>query len=153
MNRDVCNGFLEALALLNDGTNHGSEYTLEQLPEAASLAESLAAHFASLSADATPPQPASAWNIQVEAMQSDWPLELAPVLREWFFAQEFSPSVDPDVASGLVAQFMEHLRASVVDATAHRVRVSPPVWYECWWQDTAFESQGARWLLHLGFSD
>jgi hypothetical protein len=153
MNGDVCNGFLEALALLNDGCNHGSEYTLEALPQAPSLDDSLASYFSSMSTSRVPPQPAAAWNIQTELLPGGWATELEVVLRQWFFAQEFSPTVDPDLASGVVARFLGHLRETIGDARAYRVRVSPPIWYECVWEDYAFEARGGRWLLHLGFSD
>ena len=38
-------------------------------------------------------------------------------------------------------------------ARAYRVQVSPPMWYECVWEDYVFEAGDGRWLLHLGFSD
>ena len=153
MNRDMCNGFLEALALLNDGCNHGTEYTFEALPKATALDDSLASYFSSMSTSRMPPQSAAAWNIQTESLQGAWTAELEVVLRRWFFAQEFSPTVDPDVASGVVARFMGYLRETVGEVTVYRVRVSPPMWYECVWEDYAFDGRGGRWLLHLGFSD
>jgi hypothetical protein len=86
-------------------------------------------------------------------LQGAWAAELEVVFRRWFFAQEFSPTVDADVASGVVAHFLGHLRETVGDAMAYRVRVSPPMWYECVWEDYAFDARGGWWLLHLGFSD
>jgi hypothetical protein len=153
MNRDVCNGFLEAIALLNNGCNHGSEYTLEALPHAATLDDSLAAHFSSMNTSLVWQQPAAAWNIQTEALQGVWTAELKIVLRRWFFEQEFSPTVDPDGASGIVAHFLGLLCEAIGDARAYRVQVSPPMWYECVWEDYAFDAPDGRWLLHLGFSD
>lgn len=153
MNRDVCNGFLDAIALLNDGCNHGSEYTLEVLPTAASLDESLASYFSSMSTSRVSPQPAAAWKIQTESLEGDWKAELEVVLRRWFFAQEFSPKVDPELTSGVVMRFLDHLRETIGDARVYRVRVSPPMWYECMWEDYAFDARSGRWLLHLGFSD
>jgi hypothetical protein len=153
MNRDVCGGFLEAIALLNNGCNHGSEYTLEALPDAPSLDDSLATYFSSMSTSLVARQPAVAWNIRTELLPDDWTAELETVLRRWFFAQEYSPTVDPDGASGTVAHFLGHLRATVGDARVHRVLVSPPMWYECVWEDFAFDAPGGRWLLHLGWSD
>jgi hypothetical protein len=153
MSRDVCSGFLEALARLNDGCNHGTEYTFEALPEATSLDDSLESYFSSMSTSRVPPQSAAAWNIQTESLHGAWTAELEVALRRWFFAQEFSPMVDPDVASGVVACFLSHLRETVGDAKAYRVRVSPPMWYECVWEDYALDARGGRWLLHFGFSD
>jgi hypothetical protein len=123
------------------------------LPKATSLDDSLASYFSSMSTSRVPPQPAAAWNIQTESLQVGWTAELEVVLRRWFFAQEFSPTVDPDLASGVVAHFLGHLRETVGDARAYRVRVSPPMWYECVWEDYVFDARGGRWLLHLGFSD
>lgn len=153
MNRDVCNGFLDAMALLNNGCNHGSEYTLDALPEAASLESSLASYFSSMSTSLVPRQRAAAWNIRTELLPDAWAAEVEEVLRRWFFAQEFSPPVDPAGASGIAARFLGHLRATVGEAKAYRVLVSPPMWYECAWEDYAFDAPGGRWLLHLGWSD
>jgi len=151
MNHNVCNGFLEALGLLNSGVNHGCEYTLEFLPKAASLDDALALYYASMSTSRVPAQPAAAWDIQTESLPTAWTGELEAILHRWFFAQEFSPSAD--CAADVVARFLKRLRETVGDSSAHRVQVSPPMWYECVWEDYAFDGTIDRWLLHLGFSD
>jgi hypothetical protein len=153
MSLDVCSGFLEALAILNDGVNHVSSYTVERLPGAVSLDSSLASYFASMETSNDPPQPADRWQIRTASIEGDWAAVLRHASHRWFFEQEFSPKTDPDVAEGVVREFLQHLHSVVGDARTFKVQVAPPMWYECAWEDFAFESQGGRWLLHFGFSD
>lgn len=153
MSLDSCSGFLDALAFLNAGHDHVPEYSIVRLPPAASFRSTLEAHFASLSTSLVAAQPASAWHIELSRVPGDWTEIMASVVRRWFFEQRFSPRVDPDVADGIVARFMELFRDVVGDSNAYTVTVAPPMWYECTWQDFAFESPTGTWLLHFGFSD
>jgi hypothetical protein len=153
MRVDLCNGFLNALALVNDGPNHATTYTLEPLPPARSLESSLEAHFSAMSTSLVPRQPAETWQIRATAFDDDWIQALREILHRWFFEQEFSPKVHPTIAENVVEEFLAQLRTTVGDARPFQVEVSPPMWYECLWRDVAFESQNGRWLLHLGFSD
>ena len=175
MSRDVCNGFLDAICVLNEGSNTSGVHELEELPAATSLRRALAARFAALSDHRDPPVTAEAWNIQVDAVPGDWRVELRPVVHAWFFELPDSTPVDDERRNRLVTRFLEHLHEIVGDARAWRVEVTPPVWYECTWQDVAFEATGARrviraeavsgrvehqfegrldrWLLHFGITD
>lgn len=155
MSLDLCCGFLEALALLNDGVNHGSSYTIERLPAAATLDASLALYFAAIHTSIAAPQPAEHWGIRAADIADDWAQVLQKSFRRWFFEQEYSPTIDPHIADNVVSQFLQYLRSTVGDAKAFRVTVEPPLWYECVWEDFAFGSRSGaeRWLLHFGFSD
>lgn len=153
MSLDLCNGFLDAIALLNDGANHGTTYTIEPLPPAASLDSSLATYFSAMSTSRVPPQPAEKWQIRMTGFDDDWAQALRQILHRWFFNEEFSPQVDPQIAENVVERFLAHLRATIGSAKVFQVDVTPPMWYECLWQDVAFDSRDGRWLLHLGFSD
>ena len=53
----------------------------------------------------------------------------------------------------IIAEFIAQLRSVVDEASVFEVHVVPPMWYECVWQDFAFDGGNRRWLLHLGFSD
>jgi len=153
MHFDSCNGFLNAIALFNDGANHASTYTMELLPAASSLDSSLATYFSAMSTSHVPPQPAEKWQIQTTELDDDWAQALRQVAHHWFFEQAFSPKVDQTIAENVVETFLAHVRAIVGDAKAFQVDVSPPMWYEGVWQDLAFDSQQGRWLLHFGVSD
>jgi hypothetical protein len=151
MNLDVCNGLLEAIALFNDGSNHAATYTMQTLPAATSLDASLAAYFSAMSTSRVPAQPAEEWHIRTREL--DGGEAFRQIAHHWFFRQEFSPKVDNWMAENVVATFVAHIQSTVGNAKLFRVRVSPPMWYECVWEDVAFDAQGGRWLLHLGFSD
>ncbi len=153
MPQDVCNSFLDALALLNGGADHGCSYVIERLPDAVSLDASLALYFESMSTSNTPPQQAERWGIRRVTLPADWTELLARAGRRWFFEQDFSPKTDSVVVEEIVRRFLWHLQSVVGDASACSVEVEPPMWYECVWEDFAFESRGGRWLLHFGFSD
>jgi hypothetical protein len=147
------NEFLERIGAANDGTNHGSEYALYELPDAdGGLHAALDLHFSRLSTSNSPAQPAENWRIRLTPLQ-DSRESLSLLARHWFYEQEYSPSVDPARSEETVAEFIAQLRSVVGDASVFEVQVAPPMWYDCAWRDFAFDGGSRWWLLHLGFSD
>lgn len=153
MHLDVCNGFLQAIGLLNDGVNHGTTYAMEALPPAASLDSSLAAYFSAMSTSHVPPQPPEQWQIRIREFDDNWEQAFRLIVDRWFFRQKFSPKVPRWVADNVVEQFIAHVQTVVGGAKAFLVQVSPPMWYEGAWEDVAFDAREGRWILHLGVSD
>jgi hypothetical protein len=146
------NELLEQIGEANDGADHGSQYALYQLPFADTLQEALGGYFSGLSTSNCRAQPAERWNIRsTPVYDSDEALRL--VARHWFYELEYSPNVDAVHAETIIADFLTLLRSVVADASVFEVRVAPPMWYDCVWQDFAFDGGKQRWLLHLGFSD
>ena len=148
-----CNVFFEAFALANDGTNHGSSYTIESLPAAASLEKSLAIHFSSLSTSASPSLPAENWQIVVQSLQGSCDQVLTSYFRRWFFNQEFSPKLDDWVQDNIIKAIMCRMELLVGIGHTSKITLCPPMWYECVWEDVAIENGANRWLLQFGFSD
>lgn len=146
------NLLLEKMGRENDGTNHGSEYTLVRLPPADSLAQALDLYFSAMSTSNSPAVPAENWKIKTNQLNNA-DQRLRSSAEYWFFQLEFSPEVDPATSTEVLDRFMELLQATVGDADVYEVTVEPPMWYECSWQVFAFDAGSKRWLLHLGFSD
>jgi hypothetical protein len=153
MSLDSCNAFLEAFALLNSGVNHGTSYSLCPLPEAVSLDAALAQYFSLMCTSRMPPHPAESWNIRKTELAGNFSQILTAIAQRWFFSQQYSPKVDKDVGSDIVERFNSYLGAVVGKPHVFKIEISPPMWYECFWEDIAFDSQGRRWLLHFGWSD
>ena len=150
---EECNAFLEGLALLNDGVNHSSSYVIESLPSAASLAESLGLHFSSISTSNSPPQPAESWQIRIAQLPGNWDDSIAGLVRRWLFQQDFSPQIEDWKQQNVVQTLLSRMKALFGCASAFKIEVSPPLWYECVWEDVAIETGNNRWLVHFGFSD
>ncbi|HEX4796830.1 MAG TPA: hypothetical protein VH370_23765 [Humisphaera sp.] len=146
------NEFLERLGEANEGTNHGSEYALYELPDADALQAALDLYFSRLSTSNSPAQPAENWRIRLTPVR-DSREAISLLARHWFYEQEYSPRIDPARSEETVSEFMAQLRSVVGDAAVFEVQVAPPMWYDCVWQDFAFDGGSQRWLLHLGFSD
>lgn len=152
MSLNQLNDLLAGLGDANGGTNHGSEYALYELPDADTLQEALDRYFSRLSTSNSPAQPAEKWCIRTTPVH-DFLEALGRVARHWFYEQEYSPKVDRAQAEKTISEFIAQLRSVVGDASVFEVHVMPPMWYECVWQDFAFDGGNRRWLLHLGFSD
>jgi len=146
------NEFLERVGAANDGASHGSEYALYELPDADALQTALDRYFSRLSTSNSAAQPAENWRIHLTPVH-DPGETLARLARHWFYEQEYSPSVGPARLEGIILEFIAQLRFVVGDALVFEVKVAPPMWYDCAWQDFAFDGGSQRWLLHLGFSD
>jgi hypothetical protein len=146
------NSLLKKIAEANDGANHGSEYGLDFLPPADSMTLALDAYFSAISTSNSPPQPPEQWNIHVTELTESNP-HLLTAAKRWFYELQFSPKVDDATAEITIKEFMKHLSSVVGSAKVFEVKIDPPMWYECAWQDFAFDGESCRWLLHFGFSD
>ncbi len=146
-------GLLESIEILNHGANHGCEYAIYQLPEATSLEQALDRYFSSLSTSLTKAQPAEHWHIRVSELSQPWQIALGARLRYWFFEEEYSPKVSGWNQQALVDLALNYLIDEIGEANVFEVLVSPPMWYDCQWQDFVLTSNKGRWMLHLGFSD
>lgn len=146
-------GLLESIEILNHGTNHGCEYAIYKLPEAPGVREALDLYFASLSTSSKAAQPADHWHIQTSELDQSWRSVLGERLKHWFFEEEYSPKVDNWNQKTFIDQALNHLTHEIGEPNVFEVFVSPPMWYDCHWQDFLFASSKGRWMLHLGFSD
>jgi hypothetical protein len=146
-------GLLESIEILNHGTDHGCEYAIYQLPEAPSFDEALNLYFASLSTSSKPAQPAEHWHIRTSELGQPWRPLLSSRLKHWFFEEEYSQKVNGWNQQAFVDQVINYLVHEIGEPSVSEVFVSPPMWYDCQWQDFAFTSSKGRWMLHLGFSD
>jgi hypothetical protein len=149
---EAVNALLTEIAEANDGVNHVSEYSLTLLPSADSMNFALDAYFSAMSTSNSAPQPAVRWNIRTTELD-DAKIQLRAATRRWFYDLEFSPNVDGVTAEKVIGEFMVRLESIVGLPKVCEVKVHPPMWYECDWQDFAFDSGQQRWLLHFGFSD
>ncbi len=98
---DQLNELLTRLGEANDGTNHGSEYALYDLPSADTLQHALDQYFSQISTSNTLPQPADAWAIRTTAVD-DSEETLPTVARHWFYELEYSSKVNASVAADTV---------------------------------------------------
>lgn len=146
-------GLLESIEILNHGTNHGCEYAIYKLPEAPSVREALDIYFSSLSSSRKAAQPADYWHIQTSELCQPWRSVLGERLKHWFFEEEYSPKVDKSNQQAFVDRALNYLTQEIGEPNIFEVFVSPPMWYDCLWQDFALTSSTGRWMLHLGFSD
>ncbi|MBI1375609.1 MAG: hypothetical protein GC159_23105 [Phycisphaera sp.] len=153
MNLEYCNGFLAACAAINNGTNHGCDYVIDCLDEADSLDDALAMYFSSMSTSLVPQQSADRWNITKSTVMGSWKTVIERRCHHWFFEQQYSPRFSGESREAMVSRFIECFSQVLRPTTVHKIEVVPPMFYECAWEDFAFESGASRWLLHFGISD
>lgn len=147
------NSILSDMANANDGSDHGSEYSLYELPIADSMMHALGSYFSGIRTSNSPPQPPESWNIRTMPL-TDPETQLRAVVKRWFYEMPFSPRADEVTVEQSVNDFLNRLRLMVDFPSACEVSVNPPMWYECHWQDFAFDGvTGGRFLLHFGYSD
>lgn len=146
------NELLYEMAEANAGSDHGCGYSLDVLSKADSLRTALEKHFAQFGTYNPTVQPPYDWNIQyTKVTRSD--AVLRDTAMHWFYEQPFSPGDEIAIRNKTVAEFLDRLYAAVGQAQVFEVEVTPPMWYDCEWQDFAFENGDQRWFLHLGYSD
>jgi hypothetical protein len=146
-------GFLHAFAWFNHKTNYGYTFTLDVVPKPGSVREAIEGHFRGTLEELT------------LAPVEDWPGFVRGLLGRWLF--QFDDRTrdhlkDPRKSFSL---FNNHCRGMLLDEAMGRLSrvVSPQAvwkvevgtrgWYECCYEDLAFEEAGRVVYLHAGFSD
>lgn len=85
------NGFLQAMALVNVGTNHGCWYLIEPVERLETFEKSLDAHFARFFEWLSKRYPHAEQKIQARLLP-EWKAPVTQAVHHWFFESEFSPS-------------------------------------------------------------
>lgn len=150
-----CQGFLEALALLNgEASDLCASYELQRLPDAPDLATALGLRMEDYALHVIAPArdlPAALWHIKVAPCGR---AELEQVCQRWFFSSRHMQAAPPGrFRAQLVATFLESLDDALGGFSLHAVTMTPPMWYAIHWDEIAFERDGERYLLHFSHSD
>ncbi|STQ92769.1 Uncharacterised protein [Janthinobacterium lividum] len=150
-----CQGFLEALALLNgEASDLCASYELQRLPDAPDLSTALGLRVEDYALHVIAPArdlPAALWHIKVAPCGR---AELEQVCQRWFFSSRHMQAAPPGrFRAQLVAAFLESLDDALGGFSLHAVTMTPPMWYAIHWDEIAFERDGERYLLHFSHSD
>ncbi|MGK5005074.1 hypothetical protein [Janthinobacterium sp. LB2P70] len=150
-----CQGFLEALALLNgEASDLCASYELQRLPDAPDLSTALGLRVEDYALHVIAPArdlPAALWHIKVAPCGR---AELEQVCQRWFFSSRHMQAAPPGRFRALLAAaFLESLDDALGGFSRHAVTMTPPMWYAIHWDEIAFERDGERYLLHFSHSD
>jgi hypothetical protein len=141
-------GLFEAFAWFNEKVNHGYTYSIAVLPRAITVHDALVLYLAEQASEVT-----------LSALPR-WREEIGFALQRWLFA--FDDLVRPGVCCNLtdsgnrqrlVQEVLEKLSAATQARAVWRVQIKPTGFYECAWDDFAFEGDHQLYFLHLGVSD
>ena len=155
MNVLHCQGFLDALALLNgEASDLCATYELQLLPPAPDLLAALGVRVEEHALSAFGPGRAAAaplWQIKLAPFERE---QLPALCQRWFFSSRHMQAAPPGrFRTSLVDAFLETLDVSLAGFTAHAVTMTPPLWYAINWNEIAYESGNERYLLHFSYSD
>lgn len=150
-----CQGFLEALALLNgEASDLCASYELQRLPDAPDLSTALGLRVEDYALHVIAPArdlPAVLWHIRTAPCGR---AQLEQVCQRWFFSSRHMQAAPPGrFRAQLVASFMESIDDALGGFSLHAVTMTPPMWYAIHWDEIAFERDGERYLLHFSHSD
>ena len=152
-----CQGFLEALALLNgEASDLCASYELQRLPDAPDWATALGMRVEDYALRVIAPArdlPAPLWDIKLAPCGR---AQLEQVCQRWFFSSRHMQAAPPGrFRAQLVAAFLESLDDALGGFSLHAVTMTPPsgFWYAIHWDEIAFESGSERYLLHFSHSD
>lgn len=152
-----CQGFLDALALLNgEASDLCASYELRRLPDAPDLLMALGMRVEDHALHAVAPArdlPAPLWNIKAAPCGR---AQLEHICQRWFFSSQHMQAAPPGrFRAQLVAAFLASLDEALDRFSLHAVTMTPPsgFWYAIHWDEIAFESGSERYLLHFSHSD
>ncbi|QYG08456.1 hypothetical protein [Janthinobacterium sp. PAMC25594] len=152
-----CQGFLDALALLNsEASDLCASYELQRLPDAPDLATALGLRVEDYALHVIVPArdlPAALWRLPAAPCGR---AQLEQVCQRWFFSSRHMQVAPPGrFRAQLVARFLESLDEALGGFSLHAVTMTPPAgfWYAIHWDEIAFELGNERYLLHFSHSD
>src|SRR5262245_37218435 len=152
-------GFLHAFAWFNNNTDHGYTFTLDVLPKPSSLRDAVVHHFAG-DVERLELTPVPEWSGAVREVLTEWLFAFrAPAdtpTEEYFRLQDphrsFSLS-DEGFRDMLLNEVLGRFETVVRPTEVWKVQVDTRQWYECYYNDLAFEEDGRVLYLHCGVSD
>lgn len=155
MSFDYCQGFLDALALLNsEASDLCASYEIVRLPDAPDLATALGLRVEDHALSQISPSrelSAPLWQIATTPMPR---AQLQQVCQRWFFSsQHMQAAPAGQFRANLAAAFLEALGQALYGFDAHSVTMAPPMWYAIHWDEIAFVRGTERYLLHFSHSD
>jgi len=152
-----CQGFLEALAIINgEASDLCASYELQCLPDAPDLATALGLRVEDYALNVIEPArdlPAALWRIEPAPCART---HLESVCQRWFFSSQHMQAAPPGrFRAQLVAAFIDSLDDALGGFSPHAVTMTPPAgfWYAIHWDEIAFELGDERYLLHFSHSD
>ena len=152
-----CQGFLEALALLNsEASDLCASYELQRLPDAPDLATALGLRVEDHALHVIAPArdlPVALWHIAAAPCGR---AHLEQVCQRWFFSSRHMQTAPAGrLRAQLVAAFIESIDDALGGFSLHAVTMTPPsgFWYAIHWDEIAFELGDERYLLHFSHSD
>ena len=152
-----CQGFLEALALLNsEASDLCASYELQRLPDAPDLATALGLRVEHYALHVIAPArdlPAALWHIEPAPCAR---AHLEQLCQRWFFSSRHMQTAPAGrFRAQLVAAFLASLDDALGGFSLHAVTMTPPsgFWYAIHWDEIAFELGDERYLLHFSHSD
>ena len=152
-----CQGFLEALAMLNgEASDLCASYELSRLPDAPDMATALGMRVEDHALNVIAPArdlPAALWQIRLAPCGR---AQLEQVCQRWFFSSRHMQAAPAGrFRAQLVGAFLESLDAALGRFSFYAVTMTPPTgfWYAIHWDEIAFECDGERYLLHFSHSD
>lgn len=155
-----CQGFLQALALLNsEASDLCASYELQRLPDAPDapdLATALGLRVEDYALHVIEPArdlPAALWHVNAAPCGR---AHLEQVCQRWFFSSRHMQAAPPGrFRAQLLAAFLESLDDALGGFSLHAVTMAPPsgFWYAIHWDEIAFELGDERYLLHFSHSD
>ena len=152
-----CQGFLEALAMLNgEASDLCASYELRRLPDAADLVTALGLRVEDYALNVIAPArdlPAALWRINAAPCAR---AHLEQLCQRWFVSSRHMQAAPAGrFRAQLVAAFLESLDEALGGFSSYAVTMTPPAgfWYAIHWDEIAFELGDERYLLHFSHSD
>ena len=146
-------GFLHAFAWFNHKTNYGYTFTLDVLPKPGTVRQAVESHFEGDVKGLTL-SPVRDWAGFLRAYWGRWLFQFRDRAMDHLTDPRYSFSLFDDHLRGtMVDELMGRVAGAVHPSAVWAVRVETRGWYECDYEDVAFEEPGRVLYLHAGFSD
>ena len=146
-------GFLHAFEWFNHKTNYVAALTLDILPKPGTVRQAVEVHFGS-DLEGLTLTPVEDWPAFVRSLLGRWLFQFGDPSMDHLVDQRRSFSLSHDsFRVVMLDDLMDRLAEAIRPTAVWTARVQTRGWYECSYEDLAFEEPGRVLYLHAGWSD
>jgi hypothetical protein len=161
MTLETCNTYLDAMATLNNGSNHVSDFFIASIDPNWPIEKAVFAFLDQEYGEKTiygqfqvPIKRKINFEFKLIESEGEWQIILKSIAKRWFFEDFCSPKVSHEIAQeGVLNTFLNHVEAVTGLPKMYEISMHIDLIPMPFWEGYVFSSEQGRWILQFGWTD
>ncbi len=161
MSLETCNTYLALMAMLNDGSDHASDFTITPLEQSLPIEKAVSVFLDQEYSERTyyghfplPTKKKINFEFTLVETKGEWREELKKVAKHWFFEDFCSPKISHDLSQeNVVNEFIRQIESLTGIPKMYAISMHFDLHPFPFWDGYVFSSDQGLWILQFGWSD